>query len=143
MYGRINEIRALVPSGTPVIALTATVTKIMRADICKKLELSGCKLIRASPNRPNIYYEVVHRQDVKEDMSLLANQLKAAKIAMPRTIIYCRSLNLCADLYCFFLECLGDSSYYPPGATKLIVQWHSNPIVHFLIKAPKLVHIIL
>ena len=135
MYGRINHIRALVPSGTPVIALTATVTKVMRADICSKLELSGCKLIRASPDRPNLYYVVVPRQDVQSDMSPLANQLKKAKASMPRTIVYCKSRNLCADLYCLFLEKLGDSSYYPPGAAKLsdnrlFGMYHSNTPAH-------------
>lgn len=32
-YSRIHELRALVPSGVPMMALTATVTKVMLADI--------------------------------------------------------------------------------------------------------------
>jgi len=62
-------------------------------------------------------------------------QLKLEKVLMPRTIIYSRSLNLCADLYCLFLEHLGDSSYYPPGAAKLsdnrlFGMYHSGTPAH-------------
>jgi superfamily II DNA helicase RecQ len=124
-----------VPFGAPLIALTATVTKPMRLDICKKLEMMDSKLIYAPPNRPNIYYEVVGRNDIEQDMSLLAAQLKATKVAMPRIVIYCRSLNLCSDLYGFFLAFLGDDSYYPPGAThisdnRLFGMYHAHTIPH-------------
>ena len=35
----IGEIRALLPSGAPVLAATATATKAIREDICRKLEM--------------------------------------------------------------------------------------------------------
>lgn len=131
MYGRINEIRALVPSGTPLVALTATATKPMRLDICRRLELSACRFIFVSPDRPNINYETFPRVDMKTDLSSIADEFKINKTAMPRIIFYCRSLNRCADLYTFFLEKMGEDSYYPPGAPKLsqnrlFGMFHSN-----------------
>lgn len=131
MYGRLNEIRALVPSRTPLIALTATATKPMRLDICRRLEMSACRYIFVSPDRPNIYYEALPRVDIRTDLSAIANEFKINKAEMARTIFYCRSLNRCADLYTFFLEKMGEDSYFPPGAPKLsqnrlFGMFHSN-----------------
>lgn len=38
---------------------------------------------------------------------------------MLRMIVYCQSLNFCADVYAFFLSSLGADSYYPLGAPEL------------------------
>lgn len=135
MYGRINEIRALVPSETPLIALTASVTKPMRLNISRRLEMSESKFIFVSPDRPNIFYQVFPRTDIAADLYGVVAELNTYTIATPRLIIYCRSLNLCADLYCFFLEHLGDNSYYPPGAPKvsdnrLFGMFHANTALH-------------
>ncbi len=70
----VDLLRALVPCGAPLIALTATATKSMRLDICKKLEMTDCKLICVLPDRPNIYYEVLRRNDIVADMSILADR---------------------------------------------------------------------
>ena len=103
----------------------------MKADICGKLQLSGCRLVSTSPDKPNIYYEVVSRQDVETDMNSIASQVKETTVEMPRMIIYRRSRNLCADLYQFFLHYLGETSYYPLGAPKLCINqlfgmYHAN-----------------
>ncbi len=36
-----GEVRAIVPSGTPWLACTATATHIVREDVCKKLDMVG------------------------------------------------------------------------------------------------------
>lgn len=43
-YARLHKIRALVPSGVPLLAATATVTKAVRDDIIGKLDMRGVKL---------------------------------------------------------------------------------------------------
>ena len=58
-YGRLGQLRSLLPSSTPVLALTATATKDVRNKITSKLQMQGCTLIEASPDRPNIRYSVV------------------------------------------------------------------------------------
>ena len=40
-FGRLHELRALVPSGTPMIALTAIVTPEIRY-VIKHLDMKGC-----------------------------------------------------------------------------------------------------
>ena len=72
---RLGEVRAVVPSGTPMIALTATATRAVCSDIRAKLEMTGCKLVFMSPNRPNIHYEVRSRIDVEVDMAPVVQDL--------------------------------------------------------------------
>ena len=119
-----------------------------------KLQLSGCRLFSTSPDRPNIYYEVVSRQDVETDMNSIASQLKETTVEMPRMIIYCRSRNLCADLYQLFLHYLGETNYYPLGAPKLCINqlfgmYHANTpshnkqvIMQSMEKADGIVHVV-
>ena len=52
-----------------------------------------------------------------------------------RVIIFCRSLNLCSDLYAYFLSNLGDDSYYPPDApwvsdNRFFGMYHANTPAH-------------
>ena len=100
-----------------MIALTATATRAVRSDIIAKLEMMECKLVHLSPNRPNIYYEVRPRLDVEEDMAPIVNDLLTNKQKAQRILIYCRSLNMCADLFAHFSYALGETnSYFPPNA---------------------------
>lgn len=134
-YSRLNELRALVPPGVPMIAATATVTKAVRDDVITKLEMQGCKLVYTSPNRPNIYYEVRPRTDIETDFAPLVSDLQCNFNKAKRVIVYCRSYNMCADLYEHFLFSLGDSCYYPSGAphvsdNRLIAMYHANTPSH-------------
>ena len=81
-YSRLGEIRALLPPGAPVLAATATATKAIRDDVCRKLEMAVCKVVFVSPDRENIYFEVFTRTDIHEDMSPLLEELRANKILL-------------------------------------------------------------
>ena len=65
LFDQRGEIRALLPPGSPVLAATATATKAIREDICRKLEMVSSKQVFVSPDRGNIYYEVVARTDIE------------------------------------------------------------------------------
>ena len=84
-----------------------------------------------SPDRPNIYYKVQTRTDIEADMAPIVLSLQKLSIRAPRVIVYCRSLDSCADLYAHFHHELGDDSYYPIGAPhfsdyRLFGMYHSN-----------------
>ena len=74
-YGRIHELQAFVPKGTPFMAYTATVTHNIR-EVIQKLEMINCEFVSTSPDRPNIYYEVVPRTDIDADLKVIVNSLK-------------------------------------------------------------------
>jgi ATP-dependent DNA helicase RecQ len=59
-YRRIAELREHFP-GLPFIALTATATARVRADIIERLALRGPRIYVASFNRPNLTYRVTHK----------------------------------------------------------------------------------
>lgn len=103
-----------------MVALTATATRSVKADVIAKLELGGCKEVSVSPNRDNIYYEVRRRNTIESDFASIVSLLKTAKIKATRTIVYCRTKNVCADLYQYFHRTLGDDSYYPLMLPKLV-----------------------
>ena len=135
VYARLHELRALVPSGVPLIAATATVTKCIREDVIQKLDMNGCQMVFVSPNRLNMYYEVRSRTNIETDMEHLVTCLKTKGKMADRVIVYCRSLNMCADLYEYFHSSLGSSSYYPSGAkhvsdNRLFGMFHSNTSSH-------------
>lgn len=88
-----------------------------------------------SPDRPNIFYEVHPRTDIETDMQPVLSSLKDYQNRAPRVIVYCRTLNMCADLYAHFHFKLGDFSYYPARAehisdNRLFGMFHSNTPEH-------------
>ena len=134
-FSRLAEIRALVPPGTPYMALTATATRSVRENIMNALEMDDCVQVSVSPNRPNIYYEVCSRTVMESDLEWLLDSLRENLYLAPRVIVYCRSLDLCSALYAHFHYELADASYYPPGAVqrsenRLFGMFHSNTPQH-------------
>ena len=75
-YARVHELRALIPSGTPMLAATATVTKISLPIILQQLNIVDYKLVYLPPEIPNIYLEVRNRTTVEEDFAVVLSNLK-------------------------------------------------------------------
>ncbi len=84
-YRQIAKLRALLP-GVPVMALTATATERVRADIIKHLQLRGDVTFVASFNRPNLSYRVIPKdQPAKQIIDFVrARETESG-------IIYCAS----------------------------------------------------
>lgn len=94
-----------------MIAVAATVNAATRKDIIQKLDMDGCTFIYASPDRPNILcYSVKLRTNITTDLTHVLDDLKTNSIKAMRVIIYCKSLNMCGDLYAHFLCELGGMS---------------------------------
>ena len=71
--------------------------------------------VYTSPDQPNIFCAVHQRSDIETDMKRVLSSLRDHQNRAPRVIVYCRTMNMCADLYAHFHFELGDSSYYPSG----------------------------
>lgn len=64
-------------SGIPILGLTATAPAKIIVDVQKILDISGCLVLRASFNRPNLYYEVRRKPADKETcLAMIENLLK-------------------------------------------------------------------
>jgi len=102
-YSQLCDLRAYSRPGIPMLAITATVTEKMRQSIVKSLDMTGCEFVSVSPNKPNIKYCVKLRSnDIGEDLAFLISDLSLNNISAERVIVYCRSLDMCANLYIHF-----------------------------------------
>eukprot|EP00731_Ephydatia_muelleri_P033458 Em0030g15a len=72
--------------------------------------------LQVSPNKPNITYEAVRKNNMEEDFNCVVRDVAENDIKAQRVVVYCQSLDMCASLYTHFLQALQDASYYPPGA---------------------------
>lgn len=93
--------------------------------------MGGCLVVSVSPDRPNIFYKVQARTDIENDLAELLDSLRRNTISTPRVIVYCNSLNMCADLYAHFHSELESESYHPLGAAqvsdnRLFGMFHSH-----------------
>jgi ATP-dependent DNA helicase RecQ len=84
-YRNLNKLRGTFPN-IPIIALTATATEKVRADIVRQLALPSPHIFISSFNRQNLSYEVLPKKDsLKTILSLLASYPDES------VIIYCFS----------------------------------------------------
>jgi ATP-dependent DNA helicase RecQ len=84
-YRQMQQLRQLYPH-VPILALTATATKLVRQDIIQQLRLREPDIHVASFNRPNLYYEVQPKQ--KQSYFQLLQLIKQHEGA---GIVYCLS----------------------------------------------------
>lgn len=90
-YKALGEVVRQFP-GVPVIALTATATKLVRTDVVANLGIQGCRQFSQSFNRPNLSYEVLAKS--KGIINNIAELIKA-KYSGKSGIIYCLSRKNC------------------------------------------------
>jgi len=82
-YRKISRLRKLLP-GIPVMALTATATERVRADIIHHLALQEPAVFVASFNRPNLSYRVVAKDQPSKQISEFVR-----KRPLDSGIVYC------------------------------------------------------
>ncbi len=82
--------------------------------------MTGCAVVSVSPNKPNIFYSVKARSSsIGDDLAFITSDLLCNNVKANRVIVYCQSLDMCANLYIHFMTVLGDNGYYPPGSEQV------------------------
>lgn len=94
-YTKLGVLRINYPT-VPVMALTATATPRVRADIVKQLHLRNCKWFLSSFNRPNLQYLVKPKSGVKTIEEI--KELIKTKFPKASGIIYCLSRKECDQM---------------------------------------------
>lgn len=110
-YLQIKEVRKIIPE-VPVIALTATATDKVAADIMEKLEFEKPNLIKSSFLRPNLAY-VVRNVDDK-----LGKLLQVCKNSKGTGIIYVRERKKTEELVSFLASQGIEADSYHAGLSK-------------------------
>ena len=63
--------------------------------------MNNTKVIRYSPDK-NLFYSVKKCCDIEETFQPIVNKLNEQTVEFPKTIIYCRSLKDCGEIYSLF-----------------------------------------
>jgi len=88
-YRNLGVLKETFPS-VPILALTATATPEVRADIVKSLKLRNPQIITTSFDRPNLYLEVATKgSSIEADMRKIAVKNQGKWSFDGATIIYC------------------------------------------------------
>ncbi|XP_018020703.1 ATP-dependent DNA helicase Q1 isoform X2 [Hyalella azteca] len=100
-YKFLGVLRQTFP-GVPLLGLTATATARVVADVLKILNIPDCLVLKASFNRPNLYYEVREKSAVVKDSVQEIAELLQTRYRSQSGIIYTttikETLDLVADL---------------------------------------------
>ncbi|KAH9929200.1 P-loop containing nucleoside triphosphate hydrolase protein [Fomitopsis serialis] len=97
-YASLGVIRAFLPRGVPVIAVTATLTARVRRDIHSKLHFpkGGSRFFNAGNGRPNVALVVraaEHPLNTYEDLDFVLPQSITSPDQIPKTWIYVDNIN--------------------------------------------------
>ena len=95
-YKQLGDVRRKF-SNVPVMALTATATENVRADVVTCLNIRGCVQLKQSFNRPNLQYEIRTKKNSAEVLSNIVEIIRG-KHSYQCGIIYCLSRKRCEDV---------------------------------------------
>lgn len=94
-YHKLSLLRELKPE-VPVLALTATATPAVLADIGRQLGLRNPRKHVYGFYRPNLFYQVEHLADEASKIEMLEQALRATPEG--RALVYCGTRQSCEDL---------------------------------------------
>jgi RecQ family ATP-dependent DNA helicase len=94
-YGRLARVRDEL-GAPPTMALTATATPRVEADVARRLELRDPVSIRTGADRPNLVFDVLHAPSPKRRLALLRESL--APVDARPAIVYARSRRAVEEL---------------------------------------------
>ena len=123
-YSRLYELRSLA-TNVPMVALTATATKLTKDTILSLLSMDNAVEIRESPNKLNVAY-VVQYMDKDTELEVyfawLTDELKQDREKTERTIIYCQTIRQCGILYATIKALLGKDMFTGDDSDNVLVE---------------------
>ncbi|WP_201983412.1 RecQ family ATP-dependent DNA helicase [Hymenobacter rubidus] len=129
-YLRIAELREKLPAGTPVIALTATATAQVQADIVEKLKFgTSGQVFRQSFARPKLSYSVLHTEDKLRQLLEVVRGVGPDKTG----IVYARTRRQTEDTAAFLQQHKFAAAAYhaglpPEKRTQVQQDWIANKV---------------
>lgn len=133
-YGKLGILANVFPN-VPVVAMTATATQDMQKKIIESLGMTCPQIVKANPDRPNIYLSCKKRGNSGEErlaaiLDPLAVELETLHLNTPLTLVY-GTLEVVSESFHYLSIKLGKKQYYPPGsqhiaANRLFTQYHAQ-----------------
>ena len=107
-FSKIRDVRSLIPENVCLMALTATATKSTRRHTISTLGMHKPVTALQSPEKANLRYEVVKKNNRAEDMeevfAPLVEELRKKRQCMDRTIVFCHTYDDTGYVYLYFKE---------------------------------------
>jgi ATP-dependent DNA helicase RecQ len=120
-YMRLAELRAIVPA--PVLALTATATAAVLAEIASGLALRDPLVVRAGFDRPNLAFAVRALRTHEVRLAALVEELERAGLrarsARGRAIVYCSTRKVTERVAAELRSAAVAAGHYHAGRTAL------------------------
>ena len=113
-FAEIGSVRSLIPQSVRILALTATATKETLDSVRNRLSLQDPIIIGLPPDRTNIKYNVKDCPSMKDLCQQLSDELLLKRAEAPKTVLFCRSLQHCANLFATIKRLLGKNITEPP-----------------------------
>ena len=108
---------------TNIMALTATAPKTLRIQLSKLFGMKDPVSIILPPCKENIFYRLSSFVSLEENFSEMLDCIRKERDFFPRTIIYCRTMEDCSNLYLFFQRKLGKDFTVPSGAPPTLPKY--------------------
>ena len=119
-FANIAEMRSLVPAHVKLMALTATASRSSRKNIMQILCMENAAITSITPNKTNIVYHVEQwKEGIHEVMEGVVERVMLNRTECKRTIIYCRTISDCIDVFKYFRKKLGKDMFEPQGSPNL------------------------
>ena len=101
--------------GTPLLALTGTADQETQNVICHNLALKDPTRLFVSPNRLNLWFNVmkVPKKQMLSQLDWIVEMIKNEGIATPKTIIFCDTMYSVANVANYLMMKLGRQAFYP------------------------------
>ena len=114
-YSELGTLRSIIPREVNILALTATATQETLDVVTDRLSLKAPVVVGLQPDKDNIKYLVKQCPSLGDISSTLADELTKERSSMPKTVMFCRTLKHCADMYTALRRKLGQNITDPPG----------------------------
>ena len=119
-FAEIGTLRSILPKSVNVLALTATATCETVDCVIERLSMKNPNIIGDNADRSNIKYVVGPKISQRELCTSLAHELLDLRDKSPKTVLYCRTLLECAEVYALLKQCLGPNITEPPGLPNIL-----------------------
>ncbi|KAJ8041444.1 putative Werner syndrome ATP-dependent helicase-like 1 [Holothuria leucospilota] len=113
-YGMIAELRSVIKLCTPVVAMTATATQLVRSKIVQALGMNSFVLIDSNLIVQNIKHIVItpSQNDYPKIFDWLCDKIVREKEQTERVLIFCQSRKDCSELYSLFCSKLPQALHH-------------------------------
>ncbi|KAJ2990544.1 hypothetical protein NUW54_g8438 [Trametes sanguinea] len=118
-YGSLGIVRAFLPRGTPIVALSATLTSRVRRDVISKLHFpkKGDSFLNVGNDRPNISIVVracEHPMNSYADLNFIIPEHCTTAASIPKTYVYADNIHLGTEIVGHLTSLIASQSDIPP-----------------------------